>query len=229
MKIAICYSGNFRTFNDCIENHFKIFSKLSNSIDVYFSTWSSLKYSEGLNDSSHFFSEKRLDTNTEITEELIEKYIPDRWNLVKCKIDNYSDFEDFSNLECQYFKIKDCFYLIDPSSGYDVIIRMRTDVKLNNFMDSDLFFEEITKNNIIFNNYTWYEYQFCNRDINEMFWFSNYEFSKKTVRILDNFNFLKDKLIGNDFYGEKICYENLILEGIENKILLFNFNYNVIR
>lgn len=229
MKVAICYSGNFRTFNECINNHAQNFNLLSDKIDVYFSTWSSIDYVDTLNDSIHLRRETNLKISSGIDESFIRKYIPKNWNLIKCKIDDYSNFNFSHNLEYQYFKIKDCFYLIDNPGDYDVIIRMRTDIKLNSFMPKDLFFSELKNNKIIINQYTWQNYSFCHRDMNEMLWFSNSKIAEKMVKILDNFELLKNQLPTNEFYGERICYKSACLEKIENNFSIFNFNYNVIR
>lgn len=229
MKIAICYSGNFRTFNECVENHAQIFNSLSENIDVYFSTWSTINYVDTLNDPIHFRRQEKLSENTEINEAFVKKYIPQNWNLVKCKIDEYSNFIFSHNLQYQYFKIKDCFSLINNPNEYDIIIRMRTDVKLNSFMSKESFLNEIQNNKLIINQYTWYNYSFCNRDMNEMFWFSNPNIAEKMVNVFDNFELLKNQLQNDEFYGERVCYKNVCTEKLENNISIFNFNYNVIR
>ena len=112
MKIALCYSGNFRTFNECSDVNYNFFKELSNDIDVFFSTWSEIKYALLLNDHKHFFCKNRIEDTELVTNELIEKFIPKGCNIKAIEIQNYKDIE-FSEytpkeqgLLYQYYKIK---------------------------------------------------------------------------------------------------------------------------
>jgi len=49
MKIAICYSGNLRTYEHCVKNHFEIIG----NADIYISTWDEIKESNNINDPWH--------------------------------------------------------------------------------------------------------------------------------------------------------------------------------
>ena len=42
MKIAICYSGNLRTFSHCVKNHAEIIKEA----DIYISTWDTIRFSD---------------------------------------------------------------------------------------------------------------------------------------------------------------------------------------
>lgn len=238
MKVALCYSGNFRTFNECSLNHYQFFKNISDEIDIYFSTWSDIKYTLNLNDPKHFFCKNRISENEKITENLIRQYIPQNWQIKSIKIQDYNTVSNFiwknynlkeKNLLYQYYKIKDCFDNLDRSQNYDLIVRIRPDITLNKLVLKDRIIEEVNNKKIIFNTNVWYNYPFSNRDINEMLWISNYDLMEKSAKIFDNFSKIKQNVGDSGMYGEKICYTNLILEGIQDSVVFFDFDYNVIR
>jgi len=236
MKIALCYSGNFRTFNECFENHYSIFNHPEDEVDVYFSTWKQLEFVEKINDNWHRKSEMRL-SHKEVTEELINSIINDRF---KVKAIHISDITQTSfippapyyhGLMCQYYQIDKCNQLLKyQKEQYDVIIRIRPDVIINSFDRNILI--DVAKNDFMYFNYmTWFNYPFDKTCINEMIWIAKPELMDKCCRIYNNFHNIHSGLqtCGVQTYGEKVCYENLKLEGITDRLKIFNFNYNVIR
>ena len=103
MKVALLYSGNFRTFNECSINHFNFFDQLFDQIDVYFSTWDKLNYTPWLNDPIHFFVKDRIPNESIITEDIIKGYIPEKWDIKFIEIDSYDqvDFSRYTEKEKQ--------------------------------------------------------------------------------------------------------------------------------
>lgn len=236
MKIALLYSGNFRTFNDCTQNHLEFFGDVFDNIDVYFSTWSEIKYTPWLNDPVHSYSNDRILETTKVNEDLIKNYIPKKWNLVSVDIQDYNSVdhlkfdESDKSLILQYYKIKKCFDLVPKKNDYDLLIRMRPDIKIGNKLGFDLLSHLVESKKILFNTNVWFDYPFQkkNSNINEMIWISNYDLMEKSSRIYDNFQTIKNTL-GKNMYGESCCYQNLLLENIVDHLEFFNFEYTVIR
>lgn len=217
MKIALLYSGNFRTFNYCFENHFDFFKTISNDVDIYFSTWDKISYSKTLNDKRHFFSENKFLEDTIVDIDLIKSVINNRFNLKNVNIEKYENvnFENFKlkskwsqGLLYQYYKIKDSFSMIN--NDYDFIFRLRTDVILKNKINIDIIKNAIENDKIIFNKIVWSEHSFNGGFINEMFWGANFNNMKKACKIFDNYQNIENLIFTTDndpkglsVYGER--------------------------
>lgn len=231
MKLAICYSGNLRTYEYCVKNH----SSLVEQADVYISTWDEIKFSNSINDDWHY--KINLEVPDIINEDYIISKTPKNLNIKKIKIDNldvvslkkikenplFSD-DRIQGLSNQYFKIKDCFDLVVNSGiEYDYIIRLRPDITIDK-----LYFE---KDKLIFNNFIWYDLDFSikKQAINEMVWVSNMELMKRSCKIYDNIESINDRLIDDEIYGESYCFQNLLIENLIDYIKLEKFNYRVVR
>lgn len=213
MKIALCYSGNMRTYEYCVKNHANIFQ----NPDVYISTWDSIDRVEKINDEWHY----RIDTDIqrECNYEYIEKHAPKTFSLKKVNIEKYSSYNFPTGLHYQYHKIKDCFGLIDDIDQYDYIVRIRSDITI-----SSIKYQE---NKLVFNRNIWINYPFSkeSKKINEMIWIASPKLMEKSVKIYDNL----EKMDRGDFYGEAICYQNLEIEKIIDDVVFFDFNYRVVR
>jgi hypothetical protein len=60
-----------------------------------------------------------------------------------------------------------------------------------------------------------------------MIWISAPDLVKKTSSIYDNLEKINNSI--KNIYGEAVCYKNLEIENILNKVKTFDFKYNVIR
>jgi hypothetical protein len=231
MKVAICYSGNLRTYEHCVLNH----SKLIDSADVYISTWDEIKFSDSINDNWHH--KINLKVPDKISEDYIVEKTPSNFNIKSIKIDNLEKVKLKSikenpvdsvgptqPLSNQYYKIKDSYDLLNKSGEeYDFVIRLRPDITIDRF-----YFE---KDKIIFNNFIWYNLPFSlkEKSINEMIWISNMEFMKKACKIYDNIEKINDILSPESVYGESFCFQNILLENLLDHLKFENFNYRVVR
>lgn len=221
MKIAICYSGNLRTYEHCVLNHANVIG----NADVYISTWNEISLVDKINDPWHFKINLKLPEIVDI--DYIQKVTPKKFNIKSIKIHNYNDcvikkLKTDNHLNYQYFKIKDCYNLIENDiKKYDFIIRLRPDITIKDIaFDIDY---------ILFNKYIWYMWEYTGNEnaMNEMIWTSTAELTHKTIKIYDNLEKINSSM--NRLYGEAVCYKNLEIENILNKVKTFNFNYNVIR
>jgi hypothetical protein len=241
MKTAILYSGTIRTLAETIVNNIECFNY--GEVDLYFSLWDYVGYSDRINSPDYLMSERKLDKNTIITKELIESIVPKNVNIKIIKVEQYNansynldliNGMDNSGLHAQYYKIWDCFNLLDEKINYDLIVRCRCDIILNNKMDQKELMENVANNRIIFTSKIWYDHPWNNHtEINEMMWISNKELMRKACNIYNNADKI-NSIIKSDNktdknYGESICYMNLAAEGITDNIMTFDFNYNVLR
>lgn len=215
MKIALCYSGNLRTYEYCVKNHSEL---LGNNTDIFVSTWDTINRAERINDPWHFKCENIMPNSCD--EKYIEKHTPKNFNIVSIKIESYKDYSFSNQLLYQYLKIKDCYNLISNPENYDFIVRIRPDIVIENFV-----FE---REKLVFDQHIWYNYKYTPNvtfSTNEMIWSGNYELMEKSVRIIDNFT----EVSKYEPNGECICYRNLEYENLIDKTVFRNFNYKVIR
>lgn len=223
MKIAICYSGNLRTFSHCVKNHAEIIKEA----DVYFSTWDTIKFSNKDNDPWH--TRITIPAPETVTENYIINNTPSNFTIKNIKIDNekdcvIKDIKQNKYLSYQYFKIWDAYQLIlNSHNNYDYIIRLRPDITIDSMV--------YVPNKIVFNEYTWYNYTYNNttKTINEMIWVSDMNRMQKSVNIYDNLAILDSKLDKEKIFGESICFANLEHENLLQDLYTHNFNYRVIR
>lgn len=216
-KIALCYSGSTRTFEYCVKNHAQIFE----NCDVFVSTWDKPQRLDRIN--SPDYKKINLNVPEKITEKYIKDLMPDQFNLVDIRVDEYNEnlikknnATNHSQLSFQYFKIKDCFDLLKKSGmKYDFVVRIRMDITIENcFFSTD----KICVPHIV-----WYNYPFGQRQVNEMIWTCNQELMEKTTLTYDNLEKIQST------HGEAITYESFCMQNLQEKLQPQNFNYMVIR
>jgi hypothetical protein len=223
MKIAICYSGNIRTFEYCVKNH----SSLLEKCDVYFSVWEEFGFSDRINDPSHIKIERTGEEK--VTEKYIIEKTPSNFNIKNIIIEKYEDveikkIENNQGISYQYYKIKSCYdSLLWKKENYDYVIRLRPDIIIDNF-----HFEE---GKIIFDHNIWKGNIFREdkKSINEMIWISNMDLMYKSCKIYDNIESILSSVTKDFIYGESISFNNLIKENLLEFLSFRDFNYNVIR
>ncbi len=237
MKIAILYSGHLRNYAEVIHNNIEYFRGAD--IDLYFSLWDNIGYTDHLNDLDYINSNRIIDNDILITSKLIEKYTPKSVNIKSIKIEKYTPYSlnlinGINNgLANQYYKIFDCFNLINDQ--YDFLIRLRCDVLLNNQIDIKELHRMILNNKIVFNTKVWYNHPKSDEitSINEMIWISNYKLMKKSCNIYNNEKKINEIITKRKIdwknYGENITHMNLEAEKILDNIELFDFDYTILR
>ena len=240
MKIAILYSGTIRNLNETINNNIDCFNY--GDIDLYFSIWDHIGYSDRINSPDYIMSNRILDKDTKITEDIIRNIVPQNINIKAIKIEKYNPDDymldlingtDNPGLHAQYYKILDCFNLLDDSENYDFIVRLRCDLFLQEKISKEYIME--CNNQIIFPSKIWYDYCWTaeRSSINEMMWISNKELMKKVCNIYNNGDKINSIICNKNMtdpnYGESICFMNLMAENIAGNIKTFDFNYLVLR
>lgn len=244
MKIAILYSGSIRTLKETILNNIDTFNYDNVDIDLYFSIWDHVGYSDRINSPDYIFSNRTINNNLFVTEQFIKSIIPNNVNIKRIKIEKYNSFNysldlingvDNNGLSAQYYKILDCFNLLDKSINYDALIRLRCDILFQNKMSKNYLFDMVNNNKIIFTEKIWYNYPFDPKEncINEMIWICNKNNMEKCCNIYNNTNKINDLIIKqndkNINFGEKITFMNLKAENLVSNIEIFDFNYNILR
>lgn len=251
IKIAILYSGAIRTLAETINNNLDYFLSIGNvTIDLYFSIWDHIGYTDHINSPDYIRSNRILSSDTIVTEDLIRKLVPNlpNVNIKAIKIEKYHHGAYHMhvtnginpNLCSQYYKIWDCWKLLRPDYDYDYdfVIRMRCDLLLNNndgLLRCLRLLQIKNKHLILFPNKIWYNYikEPENTSINEMIWIAHPIFMKPACNIYNNSvlidHIVVDRKQAHLNYGENICYMNLEVEKMADKIMLFDFDYRVLR
>ncbi len=231
-KIALLLPGLTRSAKICYESLYKhILYKYD--VDIYMHVW----------DISNV-SLDNTQTESEISiDELVELYKPK-----KIVVENYFDIStDLINKTKSYnlslcgvpdrvisslYKIQSCFNLIEDPDEYDLIIRSRIDI----FLNEDLNIEIIDKESINIpncqnrhttNNGEYYlSIPHDSYGILDVFSIGNYENMKKYCNVYSN---LDDLCInkGIEFHAEKLVYKNLVLQ--DTKISRFDLNFYLLR
>lgn len=148
-KIALCLSGQARTWKGCYDNWMSTFSPLGNNIDFFCHFWdyNSLprqSYSMGNDSSKMMFEDVPLadDEKNEIISVLKPKKIkfeskltlPENFYNVKNKVSWWSIDQFNSILKCAHLKRS---YEIEHKFQYDVVFRMRSDLFFTNQITLD--------------------------------------------------------------------------------------------
>lgn len=243
MKTAILYSGSIRTLASTIENNINYFQDYHNKSDLYFSVWDHVGYADKINSPDYINSNRVVLPSTIVNEDLIRRLVPKGINIKAIKIEKYipENYQmalvngiDNPNLSAQYYKMWDCFNLLDDSH-YDVYVRLRCDILLNNKINVDFLADLCSYERIVFSKKIWYDYikEPNIQAMNEMIWISNKELMKKACNIYNNTDGINKIISARNQtqinYGESICYMNLEAENMLDNIELFDFNYNILR
>lgn len=242
MKIALLYSGSFRNLAETLEENIAYFK--GNEIHLYFSVWDHMGYVDHLNAPDYLLSNRLLRKDQKVSDSLIRSFVPEEAEVKAVKVEKYNA-DKYSlnlvnganpNLAAQYYKIWDCFTLLEEEGEtYDAVVRMRCDVLLKKKIRTKKIKELVDNNKIIFNTKIWYDHPKTKeaRSINEMIWISNKDLMKKACNIYNNADKINEIIKKNEQkdlnYGESICYMNLEAEGITENVELFDFDYRVMR
>ena len=242
MKIAILYSGFVRNLPETISNNLSCFDYAD--IDLYFSLWNKVGYTDQINAPDNIVAKRILEKDIEITEEVVKNIVPTNVAVKKIKIEEYSSNKchfslinglDRNGLGQQFYKVLDCFNLLDNSINYDAIIRLRCDMLLHNNINQNYLKQLVDDQKIIFASKIWYDYSWKPgiKNINDMLWISNFELMKKACNIYNNTDKINTIILNRKQnilnHGENICYMNLEAENIIYNITTFDFNYNILR
>lgn len=257
MKVAILYSGAIRHLAETLRNNLMDFDYYDSEIDLYFSTWDHMGYADRINSPDYITYPRVLPPDTKVTNQLIEdivgytlhpftmpagaykrkakikainieKYVP---NSYKFDILNGTDN---NGLSAQYYKIWDCFTLLDNDINYDLLVRCRGDFTIHRNNKTYLA-DMVANNKIVFPSKIWYNHSFNSesRAINEMMWVSNKELMKKACSIYNNVDkmnaIIQSRNQKETNYGESICFLNLEAENMLDNICTFDFDYTIYR
>ncbi len=241
MKIAVCYSGGFRTFPLCCDQNHQVLSKLG-EVDYYLSTWEKPCYTKVARyDDVHAIAgdtiyDELLKPNDIIT----AQYLIDTFKFFQVDIETMVAMDHViqgssnipwtimspTRLSCQYYKMYRCNHILNLSrkifkKEYDLAIRLRSDVTISNIPDV------IDPSKIYLSHMVYADNPaLVGGAINEMIYISNPENMNKICNIWHNFSELWNI---NDGVGEVISYKNLVMENLVDKCELFDFGMTVVR
>lgn len=243
MKICLFVSGHVRTLlYKFYENIELIKNTLDDcEIDVKYSFWDDYNLGGRMNDPWHIQSVNF--TQPKISTEVIDNYFLSHGvNNVQGEIESINVMNEVLSktnflpensgrnvLSSQYYKknrvIEKYF-----NNDYDFYVQIRSDVIINNFLDDDSILNLINKKLLVVNKFYWYNEPYCGGDCNEMI-------SCSGKQIFKDFNqlYLSEKHISQQLdyhYGERVTgrhINNLIEKSVIDNVLVFDFDYRVIR
>lgn len=136
MKLAVCYSGMFRNFLQCVKNHKKMFFN-NYDCDFYFNFWD--VYGHGSVAKRYDSSDHDKISEVDI-QHAIQAYNPKKFNFesfdiyeeqIICNnrfVNKSSGQPHPKNVLSMFYKIKKTYEMVSSSNiEYDVIVRMRAD------------------------------------------------------------------------------------------------------
>lgn len=218
MQLALCYSGSVRTFAHCISSH----AALIPSADIYIATWTNPQRISKV--APPWYEKAEINVPEKITRDYLESLLPEHFHLRGCLVEDYFTcppvYKGYEGLFYQYHKIRQAFSMVPDE--YDLIARLRMDISLRYFPNSPT-------EKILHDPYVWADEKILNKKMNEMIWVSNYELMDKTTRIVDNLGKIKSMTNQHTFFGESICYHNLLLENVMDRVDFFEYGYKVWR
>lgn len=138
LNIGIIIPGHLRWWQDCKENFLKNIYDISHNIDVYIDTYETVFRSNGR---SYGESDKKIFLNMEQIIKLFEGI-----NVV------YYNVEKEDKFSSQETKLKNAYeQLTESKKKYDLIMRTRFDLMVENKIDYNLIYEQCSKKpNLIF-------------------------------------------------------------------------------
>ena len=256
MKICLFVSGHVRTlFYKFHENIELIKNKIGDcQIDLRYSFWDDYSIAQRqdsdlfktwnrLNDPWHIQAENFI--QPKISTDIINNYFLSHGiNDVQGEIESTDIMKDvLSNtnflperngrnvLSSQYYKknrVIEKYY----DDNYDLYVQIRPDILLNDFLDRDNIniIDLINSKTLVVNKFYWYNEPYCGGDCNEMI-------SCSGKQIFKDFNqlYLSEKYISQQLdyhYGERVTgrhINNLIEKSVIDNVLVFDFDYRVIR
>lgn len=243
MKICLFVSGHVRTLLYKFYENIDLIKNTLNDcqIDVRYSFWDDYSLGGRMNDPWHIQSNDF--TQPKISTEIIDNYFLSHgvenvqgeiestniMNDVLSKTNFLPENSGRNVLSSQYYKK---YRVIEKyfNNDYDFYIQIRSDVIINNFLDNDSILNLINKKSLVVNKFYWYNEPYCGGDCNEMI-------SCSGKQIFKDFNqlYLSEKYISQQLdyhYGERVTgrhINNLIEKSVIDNVLVFDFDYRVIR
>lgn len=234
MRIAVCYSGAFRTFPKCYDKNHEMLSKLG-ELDYYISTWQLPGYTKV----ARFDDVLAIDGDTIYPELppkdfiITEEYLRGFLQFKNIDIEPMSRMDEVikpykerpwyimnpCRLVSQYYKLERCFELL--ACDYDMVIRIRPDIKIGR-LPENIDVEGVYIPSMVYNT----EPSIKSGMINEMFYISNYKNMGKICSIYNDFDKIWSQ---HDAYGERMSFLNFERYGLLDVSKPFDFDITVTR
>jgi hypothetical protein len=242
MKIAIFLSGEVRTLSYCFEKNLKKITKIhpDATVDLFYSFWDTSNRSTRINDPWHCVVQTTimLQPNKQMLDLYFKSFNLNKVlgevedSLLMKKIVSESPLRD-SFLSSQYYKtynVVNKFYKEDED--YDLCLRMRPDILINDFPDKNNILEIKNNNTLIVNKNYWYNEPYIGMDCNEMIWITNSKIFKICNSLFLQQEDVSKMIETKKQYGEYVTgtfFKKLLeLKKIDN-IKTFDFKYRVVR
>ena len=247
MKVSLFLSGHIRTLFYHFHHNINLIKNTLGDceIDIFYSFWDDcgrVKFPDNCTDPTYVNAENFICDNFSI-ETINDYFISNGVNNVDGEIESHKIIDNIVNdfpiklkpypskigLRSQYYKLNRVVQKYF-TNDYDVYVRIRPDIKINNFPNIEFINKMSLENSIIVNSEYWYRAPY-NRDwCNEMVWITDKNSFKESNEIFLNFEKLVNQM--HEHFGEKFMaknIQNMLSDGIIDNVLTFNFDYKLIR
>jgi hypothetical protein len=231
MRVALILPGLTRSAKICYDSLNKYL--LSHyDIDIYIHTWDVSNVSLDASVSEREIEIDELEELYKPKKLVVEKYFDKRPFLID-KYKNYPKLEGtWERSMSMFYKVEQCFNLIEDANEYDCIIRCRMDLLLNEQLDLEKIDlsvinipSEQPRQTICVDEYA-YSIPHDSYGIIDVFSIGNYESMKKYCNVYSNLDRLCLEM-GFNYHPELILKQNLDTQG--TNIKRFDLDYSLVR
>ncbi len=253
MKIALLYSGQLRTLAETIATNLAYFKACgATHIDIYVCITNNVGYRNKLND-YRYVPGYRAVAKPFITigdlDKIIEPYLNETVGKGTCVVktipfklpngetDIWESHQHFfnHNLITQYYLMQECINMVGHKrlSEYDMLVRMRTDVVLQNTINAQHLKGYICADQLIVDKHIYGNVE-SSTMVNDGFFMGSPQVMFTACNVYENFKFLQSQIedyCDNEFTNTpgSIFYCNLVIEEFDTRIIKHDFNYRVLR
>jgi hypothetical protein len=228
MKIALCISGQPRTWKRCYQSWFDAVSHLSNDIDVFYHMWnfntmpnSAVGMVEGGVIQPSIVPIDELEEIKETLKPKMYRYEA-RKKLPRDDVENpiawWTRPQFYGIKQAAFLKRK---YEIQNNFEYDVVFRLRTDLLFTHKIGSHLLHEP-AKPNTMYSCVNLHDSRWGAFRIGDIFYYADSFTYDQAARYYDSFNYLESQYVSpiKDYPPELAFYFYLKTFGIKNKCVM---------
>jgi hypothetical protein len=221
IRVALCFSGHIRSYEHCRQNiEEKIIGPLKSqglTIHSFLSSWSE----QQIPDLSNF---TETDIEVQNIQHFQNTYNTDRWRSYS----QYSGTTTCPNSVSMHYKISKSLAMATTYSKkqgftYDIIVRIRPDVKYDHFININLIKESLWNQNTIYMPCHHGKYGIVSKFISDQFFFGNAASMEKAMTVYDNI----DALLKEDcpHTGEGFLWKQIQGTGLVNKRFMMMYGF----
>jgi hypothetical protein len=222
IRIALCFSGHLRSYEHCRENiEEKIMGPLKSqgiTVHSFLSSWSEQGTSPNLTN----FTETEFEVQD--IKRFQDTYNTERWKSYS----QYSGNTTCPNSVSMHYKISKSLAMAKAYSekqgfNYDIIVRIRPDVKYDHCININLIKESLWNQNTIYMPYHHGKYEVVTKFISDQFFFGNAASMEKAMTVYDAIEYLLKEDCPHT--GEGFLWKQIQRTGLTNKRFMMMYGF----